>query len=310
MKLRVHTRFEYYFLLNGVKTVDCPTTGRVVGGRARIPGARVEWPAQVWCKSHDDATPGAMNLDDLISRCTAAPDERWDICAELYNALDTGGAEPIDLAPYAPSFAAFWRDVDEHVRPFQRNSGHSWRWQDEYQDPRNEAALLLDILGYVPGKEVTDELQSALTLTDCRLVMFAAVSLLRQRNVLPPEVIEHIAACDETRGAFRQLLNEIGFSFLFPPAYQDRESAARSAMVDWLTSPEGWECAPDRLHLLEIVDDDIFVYAFSTAGGHWSSNQEPMAGIAGRETFSDFRPAGSATPQEHAWRMLGLANRD
>ena len=54
-----------------------------------------------------------MNLDDLISRCTNSPDERWDICAELYNALDTGGTEPIDLAPYSPSFALFWRDVDD-----------------------------------------------------------------------------------------------------------------------------------------------------------------------------------------------------
>ena len=36
-----------------------------------------------------------MNLDDLISRCTNSPDERWDICAELYNALNTGGTEPI-----------------------------------------------------------------------------------------------------------------------------------------------------------------------------------------------------------------------
>ena len=46
-----------------------------------------------------------MDLDDLISRFTASPDERWDICAQLYNALDSGGTEPIDLAPFAPSFA-------------------------------------------------------------------------------------------------------------------------------------------------------------------------------------------------------------
>ena len=124
-----------------------------------------------------------MDLDDLISRFTASPDERWDICAQLYNALDSGGTEPIDLAPFAPSFAAFWRDIDDQLRPFQRPEGHSWRWQEDYQDPRNEAVLLLDILGYVPGAEVVAELRNALTLHDQRLVMFAAMSLLRQRRI-------------------------------------------------------------------------------------------------------------------------------
>jgi hypothetical protein len=251
-----------------------------------------------------------MNLDDLITRFSAAPDERWDICAELYHALDAGGAGPIDLAPYASSFASFWRDVEEQVHPFQRESGHSWRWQDEYQDPRNEAALLLDILGYVPGTEVTDELQAALSLSDCRLAMFAAVSLLRQGHVLPPDPVERIAACDETRSAFRELLDEVGYGFLFPSAYQSPESAARCAMVTWLTSPEGWECAPDTMNLIDIVEDDIFVFEFCTDEGHWSASEGMVAGIAGRETFSDFKPANSATPKEHAWRMLGRADRD
>lgn len=251
-----------------------------------------------------------MNLDDLIARCAAAPDERWDICAELYNALDSGGAEPIDLAPYAPSFASFWRDVDEQVRPFQREAGHSWRWQDEYQDPRNEAGLLLDILGYVPGEEVIAELQKALTLSDCRLVMFAALSLLRQRQLLAPETIERIAECDETRGLFKQLLEELEFGFLFPPNYKDPESAARSAMVTWLTHPNEWECAPDEMDLIGIVDNDIFVYEFSTNHGHWSAEQGRVAGISGRETFSDFQASDSATAEEHARRMLGLADDD
>ena len=136
-----------------------------------------------------------MDLDDLISRCTASPDDRWDICAELYNALEAGGQESIDLAPYALAFASFWRDVDEHVRPFQEESGHSWRWQDDYQDPRNEAGLLLDILGYVPGDVVVAELHHALTLSDPHLVMFAAVALLRQRRC---RGIAHVD--DEGRG--------------------------------------------------------------------------------------------------------------
>jgi len=246
-----------------------------------------------------------MNLDDLISRCTAFPDDRWDICAELYNALETGGEQSIDLAPYALAFASFWRDVDEHVRPFQRDSGHSWRWQDEYQDPRNEASLLLDILGYVPGDVVITELRRALTLSDPRLVMFAAVSLLRQGQVLSPEVIEDIAACDETRNLFEQLLKELDYGFLFPPQYAAPEFAARSSLVMWLTGPSEWECAPDELELLDVIDGDIYVYRFRTEEGHWLSPQGWLGGIAGRATFSDFKPAECCSPEEHARRMLG-----
>jgi hypothetical protein len=244
-----------------------------------------------------------MNLDDLISRFSESPDERWDICAQLYNALDSGGTEPIDLAPFAPSFASFWRDIDDQVRPFQRTHGHSWRWREEYQDPRNEAVLLLDILGYVPGAEVVAELQSALTLHDQRLVMFAAMSLLRQRQALSPETISGIAACDETRNLFRGLLSEVDYAYLFPPEYTDPECLARSAMVEWLTNPTEWECAPDNIELMDIIGNDVFIYRFRVEATGWLPD-EWIAGIAGRLTYSDFQPATSATAEDHAARML------
>lgn len=247
-----------------------------------------------------------MNLDDLISRCTNSPDERWDICAELYNALDAGSTEPIDLAPYSPSFALFWRDVDQQVRPFQRQHGHSWRWHEDYQDPRNEAGLLLDILGYVPGPEVAAELRKALTLADQRLVMFAALSLLRQGHVLSPETLEGIAACDETRNSFQQALVELQYGYLFPPDYADPESVRRSTLVSWLTHPNEWECAPDEIALMGVVDEDLYVYQFRTHEGHWTSRDGWVAGIAGRATFSDYTAADSASAEEHARRMLAL----
>lgn len=245
-----------------------------------------------------------MNLDDLISRGTNSPDDRWDICAELYNALDAGVAEPINLAPYAPSFALFWRDVDEQVRPFQQQHGHSWRWQEDYQDPRNEAGLLLDILGYVPGPEVESELRKALTLADQRLVMYAALALLRQGHVLAPETLEGVAACDETRNTFQQSLIELQCGYLFPPAHADSESTARSRLVTWLTHPNEWECAPDEVERLGIVDRDVYVYRFRTHEEHWTSRHGWVAGIAGRAIFSDYTAADSASVEDHALRML------
>jgi hypothetical protein len=250
-----------------------------------------------------------MNLDDLIARCTEAPDERWDICAELYSALDSHTAEPVDLAPFASSFASFWRDVDEQVRPFQQDEGHSWRWAEDYQDPRNEALLLLDILGYVPGPEVIAELQRALTLSDQRLLMFAALSLLRQGTVLPQGTIAAIAACDETRNLFSQFLEQLGKGDLFPPEYAHPEPRARSEMVSWLTSPAESECAPDEIDLMDVFEGDLYVYRFRMSAAHIPGNKGWVAGIAGRITYSDFEPADSTTAEEHAWRMLLKASR-
>ena len=250
-----------------------------------------------------------MDLDDLISRFTASPDERWDICAQLYNALDSGGTEPIDLAPFAPSFASFWRDIDDQLRPFQRRNGHSWRWQEDYQDPRNEAVLLLDILGYVPGPEVVAELKNALTLDDQRLVMFAAMSLLRQRQPLSPETVSSIAACDETRNMFRSLLAEVDYAYLFPPEYADSESLARSSMVEWLTNPTEWECAPDDIEPVTRINPDQFLYRFRVLGSTCGAG-EWIVGLGGRLTYSDLQPFASASAEEHAVRMLSRFPHD
>ena len=104
---------------------DGGSAERYAGSEGRPSRAASAWiEATDRCLVQERRSPreGKMNLDDLISRCTNSPDERWDICAELYNALDAGSTEPIDLAPYSPSFALFWRDVDEQVRPFQRHT--------------------------------------------------------------------------------------------------------------------------------------------------------------------------------------------
>lgn len=253
-----------------------------------------------------------MNLDDLMSPGLSSglsSHERWDICAELYYVLEAGGSQPLNLAPYAASFALFWRDVEEQVTPFQRSHGHSWRWHDEYQDPRNEAVLLLDILGYVPGDEVVSGLKGALTLADPKLRMFAAISLLRQGGVISPEVIGSIAECDETRLSFRRLLGEIQFGYLFPPELSAPEPEARAALVEWLAHPNEWECVPDEIELHGVIGGDVYVYAFRTDAGHWSSRAGRVAGISGRVVISDFQPAGSASAAEHAQRMLAISPR-
>ena len=246
-----------------------------------------------------------MNLDDLIHRGSVSPDERWDVCSELYSALLAGEAAAVDLARYSDALAEFWRDVDEQVRPFQKQSGNSWRWAEEYQDPRNEASLLLDILGYVPGEATVAELHGALTLSDAYLVLSAAESLLRLRQPIAPEAITFIAACDETRNRWERLLNELELGYLFPDEFADRECRARGRLVEWLIRPTEWECAPDEVELLAAVGS-VYVFQFHTRPAyHPSSNQGWLAGIATDHAgFSDYQPAVLVDPEEHARRML------
>ena len=100
--------------------------------------------------------------------------------------------------------------------------------------------------GYVPGPEVAEELRNGLTLTDQRLAMFAALSLLRQGHAISPETIDGIAACDETRNMFQQLLGELKYGYLFPPQYATPEALARSTLVSWLTHPNSGNALPTR----------------------------------------------------------------
>jgi hypothetical protein len=209
------------------------------------------------------------------------------------------------LEPYAETFASFWRDVDEQLRPFQNRSGNSWRWAEEYQDPRNEAILLLDILAYVSGEAVSVELRKATTLRDPLLVMAASITLLRRAEAVDPDSLYFVASCDETRNRWKLALQELDLLYLFPSEFGDEESQARGRLVEWLIHPTEWECAPDDIELLDIVGD-VYLFQFRTRlGYHWSSDQGWVAGIANSQyAFSDFQPAALVATEEHVRRML------
>ena len=50
------------------------------------------------------------------------------------------------------------------------------------------------------------------------------------------------------------------------------ESIARSAIVEWLTNPTEWECAPDDIELMSIIGNDVFVYRFRVEGSRpWAA---------------------------------------
>ena len=90
---------------------------------------------------------------------------------------------------------------------------------------------------------------------------------------------------------FQQALGRVAIWVSVSAEYADPEPVGRSTLVSWLTHPNEWECAPDEIELMGVVDEDVYVYQFRTNEGHWTSRDGWVAGIAGRATFSDYTAA-------------------
>jgi hypothetical protein len=117
---------------------------------------------------------------------------------------------------------------------------------EEYAEPRMLAALLLDLLGYLPGHEANEALERALAYSDPRLRCFAVISLLRRGREVAREHLASVAACPETRIWLYDLLRGIEKEDLFPAEYHNQPAFAESDMVNWLIFPTELGRAPTR----------------------------------------------------------------
>jgi hypothetical protein len=199
----------------------------------------------------------------------------------------------------------------------QQPQGFSWCGNESYQGPRHDGALILDLLGSVPTLESREALVKASSLSDSKLLAFTACSQFRHEVQPAPHVLARVLQSDEARPFFRDVLEYIGRKDLFPVQFDSEELRAREAMVRWLVHPCEWNCAPDEMKLMGTLsefDGTVYIFKFITTSDHWSSKDGWTAGIAGpfkngREavasvTFSDFVAADSATPDEHAARII------
>ncbi len=102
---------------------------------------------------------------------------------------------------------------------------------------------------------------------------------------------------------FRSLLAEVDYAYLSPPEYADPESLARSSMVEWLTNPTEWECAPDDIHLVTRINPDEFLYRFRVLGSRCGAG-EWVAGSAVALPIAIFSPWPPHLRRDVAVRML------
>ena len=228
----------------------------------------------------------------------------------------TGLIGPRDLANHAEATLHTWNKVFDRAKPFQQAKlVPEWLFDDEYQEVRGDAELLLDLLGYLPGEPVKHALREALQLTDPRLKLFAALSLIRRGEPVGTDQIEPIAASNEVREILWDELSKLGMQPLMPEYWRSPEALAESALSRWLTHPNELNALPEEIELMKTFpaeDDegraaDVYLFRYREYPKPWEPGEGWMAGIAGRypdgeefdSAWSGFKRWDSMTPEEH-----------
>jgi hypothetical protein len=204
-------------------------------------------------------------------------------------------------------------------------------WEDAYQESRQDAALLLDLLGHFPGDHVEEQLREALEYKDPRLKHFALVSLLRLGKPVDKKHVEDVAGHAEMRNWLYINLKQLGKSSLFPESYRTQKAFAEADMVHWLIFPTELNRAPDEIELMKVVTVDTglpdgiydyYLFRFRTKEPHWAAKDGWIAGVSGPYlrkdeptteplggTFSTFTKWDAKTPEEHVGDIRELMKR-
>jgi hypothetical protein len=249
----------------------------------------------------------------------AAGPSEFEICAALLAACEAGALTPAQLALHTGKVLAIWNRLREAVRSAQTGAKPGWFWEDDYQELRGRAGLVLDIFGYLPSGEVRTELQAALQFADPKLKLLAAVSLLRAGERVPEGVIEEVAASAECRNWLHSSLAKMGKGASYPAKWNTQQAFAESEMVGWLVFPTELGRPPDDIELMRVVSQsfregvfDWYLFRFRTREPHWAAEKGWMAGVAGPfrradapsptsygDTFSSFDKWDSMSPDDH-----------
>lgn len=225
------------------------------------------------------------------------------------------------IAGHTDPLLAAYRNERDWLVPRQAGKGDGWLWEEDYQERRNKAALLLDLFGHLSLQEVEADLLQALDYRDARLVYFSLASLLRHAREVPPRALDLVAASPEMRNSLYEKLKGTNRMELFPKRFLTQEAFAESEMVRWLVYPAELGRAPDEIELKKVVAADTggpdgvldyYVFRFRTFNPHWAAKNGWTAGVAGPflrkdapspvaygGTFSKFESWDAKKPEEH-----------
>lgn len=230
------------------------------------------------------------------------------------------------LAKHAGVVVDAYRSLREKPGAGRQTPAPPSAWDDDTAASREDAGLLLDLMGYFPLAEVEASLRQATTSRDPKLALFATMSLLRLGRAVASEVLDRVAAAAETRSMLFDGLHRLGKEALFPREWATQEALATSEMVNWLAYPTELECPPDEIELMKVVREDSsrgtmewYVFRYRTHPPHWASSRGWMAGVAGPfrtadapstttygDTFSTMAAWESMTPDQHLTALREL----
>jgi hypothetical protein len=220
-----------------------------------------------------------------------------------------------DIDTHAPTILEYWRDAFKRASPMQGLADAlDWKIDPDYSEVRLAAGLLLDLMGYFSIQQVESALREGLSLTDQRLKMFAALSLLRQLQVVEPEELEKIAASHEVRILLWEQLRLQNVEWLMPQAWSSPKMLAASELSRWIAHPMELGTPPEEIELMgtfpAMTDAgiaDIYLFRFREYPKPWEPGEGWQAGIAGPmsngeaigSSWSRFENWDSRTPEEH-----------
>jgi len=226
-----------------------------------------------------------------------------------------------DFEPHLPTLLSFWRDVYGQARPMQRSASElDWMIDEEYFGIRNRAGLLLDLMGYLPVRQVEDCLREGLSLADPRLKLFAALSLLRHSQYVDPAGLEMIAASHEVRIVLWEELRRLKMEPLMPQRWSAPEELAASDLSRWVSHEMELGVPPEEIELMgrfpvsvEGYTADAYLFRFREYPKPWEPGEGWMAGTAGPfrdgeaigSCWSAFEQWDSLSPKEHFIKLHG-----
>lgn len=237
---------------------------------------------------------------------------------DFINAVDTGGKlKPGHLEPALEIVEQNAAAAYEQVKNMQQIAGSSWRYEEAYLEVSEPYGAYLDLLGLMPKSSI-EPLHAATRLSDPRLILIAAVALLKRRVQPPAPVLEMVARSHVVRLDLHRILKNLGRLDLFPQAFLNFECFAASHMVSWLAHPQELGCEPALLELkatltgsTEQGERQWCLWRFADDGG------KSYAGVSGpyeldpsldsmtdADTFSNFTPWDEASPEQHLASVL------
>jgi hypothetical protein len=278
--------------LNPLEVALSDEVKRVLGEVRRAPSVEREQPLALLIGMALDADSQTEAISGLLELC-----ERKQL-------------DPIDLQPHAQTLIGLCRDGLNEAKPLQGDPRkREWIVDPDYSPIRYRTGLLLDLIAYLPGEASVSTLRGAFAITDPRLKLIAALSLLRNLETVDAAELEKIAASHEVRIDLWEQLREMQMEFLMPEQWTTPDQLAASELSRWIAHPMELGICPEEIELIQTfpakVDHrtlDVYLFRFANSPNRGNLMAAGWPGLPDRtKTANSFAlrgvPSKAGTPE-------------